>query len=270
VSRIWLLSLLSFAIATSTVVALPRTAAAQGDLISSIADAPWQAEVTPDLWVLGLQSTDRLGPRTVSGNLSFGSIVRDLRAVALGDVVVKKGPIFVLADITYAHVGLRPNVPQLQSDSLSLQGTWATVGAGYAFRPIRLAGRGPRALTLQLRGMAGAAYTGVDVELRPPGGQPDLAKLAPAWWTPVVGARADLRSGPYGLQLSGYSGDFLNSRRGDQAFAALTYTLDKPRFFSPTFGAGYRYLFAKRTLSDVAIVRTTLQGPIVFVTFHFG
>ena len=55
---------------------------------------------------------------------------------------------------------------------------------------------------------------------------------------------------------------------GDEGLAAVGYTVAAHRFGDPTFLLGYRYFFEKRELAPGDVLRTTLQGPVIAVTFH--
>ncbi len=230
-----------------------------------------KVDLTPDLWLLRFKTADQIGPISANADLPFHTVFKNLDSVALGEIVVRKGPVFALADLSYARLTLHPQAFAALHGTIGVTGLWTTFGAGYTIGGLDVGRIGSRPIRLAISPFAGVAYTNLKVVVRAndqAGKQAEMARVKEGWWNPVAGVRLDLTSGPYVLRLSGYTSHFGRGRSGDQLLSAVGYTVNAPRVGNPTLLLGYRYFHEKRVINAVEVFRTTLEGPVLGATFH--
>ena len=230
--------------------------------------APTQVEVTPFIWALHINSDDNSGTTALNSDLALSRILSSLKGLAELEVAVRKRNVVLFGDGIYASLQLKPRLAIPMLGHTNLQSGFATFATGYAFGPFHVAGQGQHATYANIQPFAGAEYTDIDVTART-ATPTTLLHVAQEWWMPVVGARLDGQSGRYLMRVEGDFSEFGSNQNGEQLLGAVGYQFRNPRAGAPALRFGYRYLYEKKGVDSLEISRLKLQGPIVFVTFHF-
>ncbi len=244
-------------------------AAAEGvlaDALNDVLQAPVNIAFTPNLWGIGVSTRGVIGGAPLAANVSLGRILSHLDGLALGQVEVSKGPAFLLADVTYAHITLPGPAMAPAGTTIPVGTTFATFAAGWAFGPGEVGRLGGAPVTIRVAPFVGAAFTDLSVAVDTPNGT--LAKLNPSWWAPVAGARIDVARNRSSIRLEGYTSFASPGRMGHEFLASYAHSFTSDWLGNFTAGVGYRYLFEKRTKSEMDYLQLRLQGPVFYVTFH--
>ena len=224
---------------------------------ASTASAPapdgWQFQVTPYVWLTGIDGEIKIGRLgSGGGEASFPDIWSDLHFAWMGAFEARRGRWGALVDTFYADLSIGTSTA-----SVDLTDQFYTALATYR------AHDGPVKVDVLL----GPRYTHVDADLTLTSGIFAGRNVSTAidWWDAIAGARASWQSSK-GWLVTGYAdlGGGGDDRFTWEALAAGGYRFKK----LTTLRFGYRYLSID--YDDGTIVyHITMAGPFLGVGFRF-
>lgn len=231
-------------------MALPSGAAAQG--------APWQFEVTPYLWVVGVNGTTSTPASGINFNRGFSDILKDLSGLPImigGEV--RKGNVGVMFDMVWFEIKSDIDTRNvLFNDGKAQLEAFQFTAVGF-YRPIEEA-----AGTLDIG--AGARFWSISTKASlNPGLLPGVsAKENKTFVDPVLATRITFRLGGR-WSLTGY-GDIGGFGIGSDLTWQALGTLNYRAADWVDLRLGWRHMAVDRKKIDV-----DFDGPIVAATFRF-
>lgn len=232
----------------------------------SKAKSRWQIDVSPYVWVTGMQG--RVAPLPgippVDVNMSFNDVVKDLSFGVIGSVAARRDRLSIFADVYYARIKTSESFPNssLFTEANVLNETFSgMIAAGYILTP-------PGDISVQA--MAGvrawSMETRVDVQSKIPALSIKEAARE-AWLDPVIGTQVDIRLAPkwsagIGVAVGGFG---IGSDFAWGVHAAASYQMsDHWRL-----GLGYRHLAVDYRGRDGFLFDASLSGMVIGANYRF-
>ena len=242
----------------------------------STVSEPWEFQVIPYMWALGMEGDVGIGGAVSSVDMSFGDIWDNLDFAGMMHVEARKGRWGLFLDPLYAKMSMDGKTRLLKAD-VDVEMAIVELGAFYRLNENSSGvGAEPSLTTLTFDVLAGGRYMHVDTDIDIKGLGPFGARIKiddnEDWVDPFIGlrVRANLTRKLF-LNLRGDIGGFGISDCSDVAgnlMGVLGYQLNE----RTAILGGYRYLsvdYEDGSGSDLFKFDTALSGPIFGVSFTF-
>jgi hypothetical protein len=234
-------------------------------------DDEWTIQVTPYVWMLGMDGSATINGQESIVDESFSDILDTLNFIFEGRLEVHKkswGKWRAMLDVTYAELEDDAEAGDINIDATTDMGLAFTGGLYRFLDEAPVDGRGG----LKVDGLVGVAYTSMKVDLDLSGGLPSVDEKQD-WVDPILGLRSQFQfSEKWGAMLESVIGGF-------EVFDGSDLVTMNTALMSRSFGPNKRLFFGWRTLgidydndkggSDKFALNIHMNGPLVGFLFSF-
>lgn len=117
-------------------ICIPFLGFSQSEATQETQKSSWEWNVTPNLWMTGMSGDITVMEQTVSLNVSFSDLLKNLKMAAMIHTEVKNGKWSIMLDIVYAKLESSGDVQGLineRSITVTVKQTILELGASYSF-----------------------------------------------------------------------------------------------------------------------------------------
>jgi opacity protein-like surface antigen len=254
---------LSIVVTLMTAVMLMAAPAGAQTQAATTQEDHWQFEITPYLWMAGIQADVRQGRYTGGGvDVSFSDITGSLNAAFMGTFEARKGPWGLLLDTMYMSVSVTGETPDRAIGEVDLKVTQGMYSLAGFYRVVEK----PFALDL----LGGVRYATVEADLDiGPGKYPQIMQgrsvsKSTEWWDGFAGMRAQFPLSERWSLVGYFDVGAGGSNFTFQALAGVNFQVSKHFVIK----GGYRYLAIDLRDSEF-VYDVKVAGPYLALGIRF-